>query len=62
MENIFKIWDDYVKNLNISKLEICIGFVKQFKEIDKIIVGIENVKQLNQIYTALNKKKLNLKI
>ncbi len=61
-KNIFKIWDDYVKNLNVSKLEACIGFVKQFKEIDKIIVGIENVKQLNQIYTALNKKKkLNLK-
>ena len=40
-------------------------FVKQFKEIDKIIIGIENTKQLNQVYKAFNKinrsKKMELK-
>ena len=56
-KNVFKIWDDYVKRLNISKLEACVNFVKQLKEIDKIIVGIDNVNQLKQICEVLNKKK-----
>ena len=54
--NIFKTWENYTKYLKISKLEACICFVKQFKEIDKIIIGIENTKQLNQVCKAFNKK------
>ena len=38
---IFLKFGMIIKNLNISKLEACIGFVKQFKEIDKIIVGMK---------------------
>ena len=53
------------KNLlenNINSFEACLSFVFSIKIVDKIILGIDNVDQLNQIInTKLIKKKLNFK-
>ena len=38
----------FLKN-NLTPLEACIKFVLSFKKIDKIIIGVENINQLNEI-------------
>jgi len=50
-------WNNFIIKNNISSVEACILFVKKFKEINKIIVGIESLNQLRQIIRYYNKKK-----
>jgi hypothetical protein len=41
----------------MPKLEICLNYIRKIKEIDKIVIGINNKKQLVTIINSLNKKK-----
>ena len=52
--NKFKIW---CKKKNISSLVACINFVKSFKQIDYIIVGINNYAHLKNIIDVYKSKK-----
>ena len=55
-----KIWDNYdnwIHTLKIMPVEACIGYVKSFPEIDRIIIGFENKSQL--IETLKVKKIIN---
>lgn len=63
--NIFnkwsKIWDQWalkLKNNNLSALEACLSYPLSLPEIDKIIVGVENVNQLRDIIDKSNSKKI----
>ena len=49
MEKNFKKWDDWHSKNNVDKLASCINFVDSVKFIDKIIIGINNLNQLNEI-------------
>ena len=51
--NKFKNW--CYKN-NISLLQACIHFVKQFKKIDYLVVGFNNYNQLKEIVDVFKKK------
>jgi len=51
--NKFKNWR--YKN-NISLLQACIPFVKQFKKIDYLVVGFNNYNQLKEIIDIFKKK------
>ena len=42
----------------ITKIEACIRFVKSFKEIDKIILGISDIDQLKENINFFEKQKL----
>jgi aryl-alcohol dehydrogenase-like predicted oxidoreductase len=53
--NKFKSW--CYKN-NISLLEACLHFVKQFKKIDYLVVGFDNYNQLNEIIDVFKKKQI----
>lgn len=53
--NKFQNW--CYKN-NISLLEGCMHFVKQFKKIDYLVVGFNNYKQLVEIIDVFKKKKI----
>ena len=53
--NKFKNW--CYKN-NISLLQGCIHFVKQFKKIDYLVVGFNNYNQLKEIIDVFNKKQI----
>ena len=55
---LFKIWDNWIKKNNISRLEACLSFINIQKEIDKIVIGIDNSQQLKQILKI--KPKVNL--
>ena len=41
---------------NFSNLDLVLSFVKSFKEIDTIIIGIDNLMQLKEIINTMNKE------
>jgi aryl-alcohol dehydrogenase-like predicted oxidoreductase len=53
--NKFKDW--CYKN-NISLLQACLHFVKQFKKIDYLVIGFDNYSQLKEIIDVFKKKKI----
>ena len=55
--NKFKNW--CYKN-NISLLQGCIHFVKQFKKIDYLVVGFNNYNQLKEIIDVFKKKQITI--
>jgi aryl-alcohol dehydrogenase-like predicted oxidoreductase len=55
--NKFKNW--CYKN-NISLMQGCLHFVKQFKKIDYLVVGFDNYNQLKEIIDVFKKKQINI--
>ena len=53
-------FEKWTQKNNLSKLEACIRYVNNFKEIDKIILGINDEKQLRDNYFFFKKKKLQI--
>jgi hypothetical protein len=53
--NKFKNW--CYKN-NISLIQGCLNFVKQFKSIDYLVIGFDNYNQLREIIDVFKKKKI----
>ena len=54
-----EIWyqyDEWVKSNNITPLEACLRFVLSDERISKIVVGVDNLKQLQEIISIINKK------
>ena len=45
---------------NYNSIDIALGFIKNIKYIDKIVVGIDNLNQLKMIFKSY-KKNLNFK-
>ncbi len=54
-KNLWRKLDLFCDKRSISKLDLLLSFVKSFKEIDKIILGIDNLQQLKEIDASLNK-------
>ena len=54
----FEKFDTWTQKLNISKVEACIRFVNSFREVDKIIVGINNKMHFFENYKFFKKDKL----
>ncbi len=52
---LFKLWFEFLKNNQISQLDACISFVKRFKKIKRVIIGVENSNQLLDIIKSFNK-------
>jgi aryl-alcohol dehydrogenase-like predicted oxidoreductase len=52
----FQNLDDWIKTIGFTRLEACISYVKSFKEVDKIVVGVENQKQLSEILNSYKSK------
>lgn len=50
----FDKFEKWTKDTNQKPLEACLNFVHSCEEIDKIIVGIENLKQLEEILSVKN--------
>lgn len=55
-ENLWRLYDEWLALNQISELEACIRYACSFKEISKVIVGIESVNQLLKILEALQGK------
>tara|TARA_Y100000748_G_scaffold62376_1_gene50201 strand:+ start:5656 stop:6528 length:873 start_codon:yes stop_codon:yes gene_type:complete len=58
------IWDEWHSWLEkfkpISAIDACLGFVNSYKDIDKIVFGVDNLYQLKQIVSS-SKKDINTK-
>ena len=48
-------WDKWLYKNKIQPLDACIKFVRAEKRIDKIIVGVDSLYQLQQIYNSFKK-------
>ncbi len=58
--HLFKNFDIWLMEESISALEACLGFVKEFEHVDKIIVGVNSLPQLINIIKVMeNNKKIN---
>ena len=55
--NKFRNW--CFKN-NVSLLQACLHFIKQFKKIDYLVVGFNNYNQLKEIIDVFKKKQINV--
>jgi aryl-alcohol dehydrogenase-like predicted oxidoreductase len=56
-QSLWHQWDKWLKTSKISALEACLNYVLSFREISKIVVGVESILQLKEI---LNIKKVNM--
>ena len=56
MEKTLGKLDLFVSSNNFSNLDLVLSFVKSFKEIDTIIIGIDNLMQLKEIINTMNKE------
>lgn len=45
-------WHDWLATHHVSAAQACIGFVHEFPQIDRVVVGVESVQQLGQIIDA----------
>lgn len=52
--NEFKSWSDTFKTLN--KLDLCISFVRNIREIDRVIFGVQSENQLDQIMQSFQNR------
>lgn len=52
LKKYWKILENFYQNKNITSLQACLKYVLSFKDIDKIVIGIEDKKQLENILNA----------
>ena len=48
-KNIWNKWHSWIEEKNINNLDACIAFVSSIDEIDRIIVGVDSLKHLEEI-------------
>lgn len=51
--DVLNIWDQWLSRNNQSPLEACLRYVNSISEVDRIIVGVDSARHLNQIIDAL---------
>ncbi len=56
----FKKWNSYLNKNNIKALQACISFALMNEEVDQVIIGIENIKQIEEIVSTLNNNIINV--
>ena len=56
-ENIFKKLNNYCDNENISRIQVCINFIKSFKKISYVVIGFENTLQIKKVVKYFNNNK-----
>jgi hypothetical protein len=50
--HLFNLWDEFLKKNRVLAHEACISFVKGYPDIDRIIVGVNNLSQLKDVSLA----------
>ena len=62
--NILREWSLLCKKNNVSKLDACLNFIKSFNNISYVIVGFENINQVEKIIKSfrISKKRVNFSL
>lgn len=55
-KKLFDEWYSWLNQENIDPVEACLKFVLQIKEIDRIVIGVQDVVQLQNIILIANKE------
>ena len=50
--NLWKLWHEWLHDNRISPVEASVRYVISFSEISKVLVGVDSVNQLKEIYKA----------
>jgi aryl-alcohol dehydrogenase-like predicted oxidoreductase len=58
-KSIWINWHKWLDESKITAIEACLAFPMSFKEIDKVIVGVDNFFQFSEIITSLKHSNLN---
>lgn len=53
-DDIFRDWNLWIKKNSLSRVTACLQFAIQNPNIDRIVIGIENLNQLNEIINSSN--------
>ena len=56
---ILRKWNEWLVIKNITAVEACLHFVKSCKYVDKVLIGVQNEKQLMEIIIANNGLPIN---
>ena len=56
-EKLFHEWDLWLEEEGLSSLEACLSFALYTKNVDKILIGIDSLKQLKEIVEKFKTKK-----
>lgn len=59
-KKIFTSFISWCENKKISRLEACIHFVKKIRQIDYLIVGVDNSSHLQEIISSFNKNLISI--
>lgn len=54
--DILNEWHDWLEDNELDSVEACLKYVLQFKDIDKIVLGIQNLNQLENILSVVSSK------
>jgi len=61
--NIMKKWNLWLKKNKITNLEACLNFITSQKIIKKFVLGVDSLRQLNEILNfKKSKKKFNFDV
>jgi len=52
--DIWSEWDKWLQSNHCTPAEAALGFIQEFSQIDRIVVGIETVNQLKELNEAVN--------
>ena len=54
--DIWSEWDRWLQSNQYTHAEAALGFVQEFSQIDRIVVGVETVNQLKELNEAMNRQ------
>lgn len=52
--HIWQEWDSWLLATGLTPLQACLGYATSLDEIDRVVVGVDSVMQLNEILAAAN--------
>ncbi len=51
--HLWSVWDQWLQQNHLTPLVACLRYALAFPEISKVFIGVESLKQLEEIYTAV---------
>ena len=48
-EDLWAVWDDWLKKTATTPAQACLNFVRSFKSIHRIVLGVDSLSQLNEL-------------
>jgi hypothetical protein len=49
---IWEVWDGYIQNSKSKRLDVCLNFIKTIDGIDRVIVGVDSLTHIKEIFTS----------